>query len=145
MDLFTKSILYSKDRLFSRQNKICRWLYEAIYKYIDKANIPELQLYGNRLYHETLNMATVLTKHWRSTPEYAKMLDRWRFNEPSLADIDLINSRLLSKVAVRPDPTTKFVYPDNKRRECLNNFAFQKILKKNRIKLLMDAHGKRQA
>ena len=91
-------------------------LYKIVYRFINTTKIPANQLRGNKLYHETLNMDTILKKNWRCSPKHAEMLERWRINEPTLDDIKRVNNQLLAAVKCKPQPTTKFVYPDNKNR-----------------------------
>ena len=90
---------------------------------------------GNILYHNSINLVTVLHENKRCSKPYAALLERFRLNKPTLDDIKAINKRLLTLDNNKPTPDTKFVFPINKDREALNDYAFRTIAKLRQEKM----------
>ena len=54
-------------------------------------------------------------------------MEIFRVNRPTLEDIKYINKILIALEDIIPSRTTKFIFPINKDREGLNDFAFRRI------------------
>ena len=67
---------------------------------------------GASIWFDWLNSALELKFNFRSTPSYAKLLKRFRFNKPTQKDLLMLNSRMVSVTNVPPGKTS-IVVPTN--------------------------------
>ena len=76
---------------------------------------------------DQLNAALELTKSMRqiNDAQYAELCDRFQKNQPTLADLKLLNTRVISDKLVPPAGAT-FVTPLNSIRESLNRAQFER-------------------
>ena len=61
------------------------------------------------------------------------MLERFRINRHTIADIELINKRWIGHRNIDPPRNIDYVYTDNKNREALNDFAFEVMVRQSGI------------
>ena len=124
---------------FSQLGPMAGPLYRRFYlQTIRNPKLSEGSINGNKLYHECIDMVTILTENRRCSPEYAALLDRFRTNEPTKEDIEKINKRLIGLDNVIPPVNAPFVFPRNVNREALNDFAFERLVEAENINIAED-------
>ena len=82
---------------------------------------------GARLWSEGITTCSYLKNNIRSNESYARLLERFRQNKPTLEDFNLINSRNLSSRVILP-PGVEKCAPQNWNVERLNAAAFEEVV-----------------